>query len=380
MKAFSLYIHIPFCKSKCHYCDFTSFLCNNETMSKYIKNLMVELSIYKERLKEYRISTIFIGGGTPSTIDAKYIEEILNYIYDNYNTDLLEEISIEINPGTIDEYKVKKYKKLGINRISLGVQSINDKILKSIGRSHNVQDVYSSIDILKNQGFNNINADLIFSLPGQTIEDIEYSLREIIRLELEHISLYSLIIEDDTPLGRLYNRGLVEYIDEDLDREIYHKSIEILKNAGYEHYEVSNFAKNNKKCLHNLAYWRIQPYLGVGLSSHSNLFSERFYNYSDMSKYNESLSTGNLPLEGRELIDKETEIGEYMIMGLRLIQGVNIREYQERFSEDIYSRYGQVISKHKANELLRDSDGHLSLTKKGLDLANLVEVDFFNIS
>lgn len=380
MKAFSLYIHIPFCKSKCHYCDFTSFLCNNETMSKYIKSLMVELSIYKERLKGYSISTIFIGGGTPSTIDAKYIEEILNYIYDNYNTDLLEEISIEINPGTIDEYKVKKYKKLGINRISLGVQSINDKILKSIGRSHNVQDIYNSIDILKNQGFNNINADLIFSLPGQTIEDIEYSLREIIRLELEHISLYSLIIEDDTPLGRLYSRGLVEYIDEDLDREIYHKSIEILKNAGYEHYEVSNFAKNNKKCLHNLAYWRIQPYLGVGLSSHSNLFSERFYNYSDMSKYNESLSTGNLPLEGRELIDKETEIGEYMIMGLRLIQGVNIREYQERFSEDIYSRYGQVISKHKANELLRDSDGHLSLTKKGLDLANLVEVDFFNIS
>lgn len=380
MKNFSLYIHIPFCKSKCHYCDFTSFRCNHKTMDDYVKSLIKELSLYKEKLMDYSIRTIFIGGGTPSVIDAKYIEEILEYVYENYNIENLEEVSIETNPGTLDKYKVKKYKTMGINRVSLGVQSTNDQILKSIGRSHNTKDFYNSLHLLRNEGFKNINADLIFSLPGQTMKDMMFTLSVIKRLELEHISLYSLIIEEDTPLGRLYNRGVVEPIDEEVDRKIYHKSIDILKNSGYEHYEISNFAKDNKRCLHNLAYWQIQPYLGIGLSSHSNLFSKRFFNYSDLKTYNECLRNNTLPIEGVETIDKDTLIGEYMIMGLRLIEGIDIQEYKDRFSEDIHNRYGDVISKHKHNGLIKEIDSHIALTQRGLDLANIVEVDFYNIS
>ena len=379
MKNFSLYIHIPFCESKCHYCDFTSFACNNSTKETYIDNLLRELSIYRDKVIDYSIKTIFIGGGTPSAIDAKYIERILEYIYDSFNINNNAEVSIEVNPGTIDKYKAKKYKSSGINRISLGVQSLNDYTLKSIGRIHNSQDFYNSLKILRNEGFNNINADLIFSLPGQTIEDIEFTLSEIIRLQLEHISLYSLIIEDETPLGRLYNRGLIESIDDKLDREMYHRSIEILRDAGYKHYEISNFAKDNKESQHNLAYWKIKPYLGVGISSHSNLFSKRFFNYSEIETYNNCLSRNTLPIEGEEIIDKEILISEYMIMGLRLIGGIDIEDYSNRFSEDIYHRYGEVITKHSQSGLLSVSDSKIALTRKGVDLANIVEVDFYNI-
>lgn len=380
MKHFSLYIHIPFCIRKCHYCDFTSFRCNKETIDNYINNLIKELSLYKEKLIDYSIKTVFIGGGTPSSVDAIYIEKILEYVYENFNIDVLEEVSIEANPGTLDLYKVKKYKSLGINRVSLGVQSLDNRILKCIGRIHNARDFYNSLNLLKNEGFNNINVDLMFSLPGQTMDDLEYTLSEIIRLDIEHISLYSLIIEDDTTLGRLYNKGLVEPIDENLDRKMYHRAIEILKNAGYDHYEISNFAKRHQKCSHNLAYWKIQPYLGVGVSSHSNLFSKRFYNYSNFKTYNDSLRKDTLPIDGEEVIDKDTLIGEYMIMGFRLIDGIDVKEYRNRFSEDIYNRYGDVISKHKKGGLINEINSHIALTKKGLDLANIVEIDFYNIS
>lgn len=380
MKDFSLYIHIPFCKTKCHYCDFTSFKCSDSTMGPYVNNLIRELGLYKEKLRDYSIKTIFIGGGTPSTIDARYIEKILQFIYENYNIDSLEEVSIETNPGTLDKYKVKKYKEIGINRVSLGVQSLNNDILKSIGRSHKVEDVYTSLSLLREEGFNNINVDLMFSLPGQTMDDIEYSLWEMIKLQVEHISLYSLIIEDDTPLGILYKEGKLETINEDLDRKMYHRSIEILKDAGYNHYEISNFSKENKECLHNLAYWTIKPYLGVGLSSHSNIFSKRFFNYSDLKTYNECLTRNLLPVEGKEFIDKETLIGEYMIMGLRLIKGIDKEDYKDRFSQDIHTRYDHIIEKHKNNGLIKETDTHIALTQKGLDLANIVEADFFNIN
>lgn len=380
MKYFSLYIHIPFCVRKCHYCDFTSFRCNFETIENYVDNLIVELSLYKDRLADYYIRTIFIGGGTPSSIDARHVERILKYVYENYRVDRLEEVSIEANPGTLDRFKVKKYKEIGVNRVSIGAQSLNNRMLKSIGRIHDVEDFHNSINLLRSEGFNNINVDLMFSLPGQTLEDLEYTLSEVIKLKVEHISLYSLIIEDNTALGKLYNRGLIEEVDEDLDREMYHRAIEILKKAGFQHYEVSNFSKKNYECKHNLAYWTIQPYLGVGVSSHSNLFSKRFYNYSDLKTYNEYINKNRLPVEDEEFIEKNTLIGEYMIMGLRLIEGINKEDYRNRFSEDINTRYLEVIKKNKEAGLLIETDTNISLTKRGLDLANIVEADFYNIN
>lgn len=380
MKDFSLYIHIPFCVRKCHYCDFTSFRCNDETIENYVDNLIVELSLYKDILADYHIRTIFIGGGTPSSIDGRHMEKILTYVYENFRIAWLEEVSIEVNPGSLDRFKVKKYKEIGINRVSLGLQSLNDKILKSIGRIHDGEDFYDSIDLLRDEGFDNINVDLMFSLPGQTLIDLEYTISEVVRLDLEHISLYSLIIEDNTALGKLYNRGLIEYVDEDLDRKMYHRAIEILKKAGYKHYEISNFSKDGYECKHNLAYWTIQPYLGVGVSSHSNIFSKRFYNYSDFKKYNKHLSQKKAPIEDEEFIDKDTLIGEYMIMGLRLIEGIDKDDYRNRFSEDISNKFSKIIIKNKEAGLIMESDTNIFLTERGLDLANIVEADFYNIN
>lgn len=379
MEPLSLYIHIPFCMSKCHYCDFTSFICNKDTMDKYVENLIREINLYKDKLGHYSIRTIFIGGGTPSSIDPKYIEKILKLIYENFNIDNLQEVSIEANPGTLDSYKASTYRKSGINRISLGIQTLNDKLLKNIGRIHSSQDFYKSLKILRNEGFNNINADLMFSLPGQTMEDLEYTLSEIIRMDIEHISMYSLILEEDTPLAKLYDKGVYKPIDEDLDRAMYHNAIEILKKSGYKHYEISNLTKENYQCKHNLAYWKTHPYLGLGLGSHSNIFGKRFFNYSDFKSYGLALEKNNLPIEGEEDIDHLTSIVEYMIMGLRLIDGICKEEYKNRFGQDIHQRYGHVISENKKKGLIKENNSHIALTEKGLDLANLVEFDFYNI-
>ena len=379
MEPLSIYVHIPFCMSKCHYCDFTSFICNKDTMDKYIEDLIREINLYKDKLGNYSIRTIFIGGGTPSSIDPKYIEKILRLIYKNFNIEKLQEVSIEANPGTLDNHKARIYKQSGINRISLGLQTLNDNLLKTIGRIHTSQDFYESLNILRNEGFNNINVDLMFSLPGQTMEDLENTLSEIIRLDLEHISIYSLILEEDTPLAKLYDKGIYKEIDEDLDREMYHKSIEILKKSGYDHYEISNLTKGNYQCKHNLTYWKTQPYLGLGLGSHSNVFGKRFFNYSDFKSYGLALGKNKLPIQGEESIDHLTSIVEYIIMGLRLIDGIDKEEYKNIFGQDIDQRYANVISKNKERGLIKESNSHIYLTEKGLDLGNLVEFDFYNI-
>lgn len=376
MKELSLYIHIPFCISKCYYCDFSSFTDENNRIDDYINSLIIELSLYRERLKEYSIKTIFIGGGTPSSIAPKHIYRILQFIYKNFNTTKLSEVTIEANPGTLDKEKVMIYKESGINRVSMGVQTLDNALLKSIGRIHNVEDFYRSYEILRERDITNINVDLIFGLPNQTVDNVIDSLRKVIELKVEHISYYGLILEEGTKLHKLYNEGKVSLPDEDTERMMYHKATDYLINHGYNHYEISNYALPNYECKHNLVYWDIKPYLGVGLSSHSNIEGKRFWNTSNINIYIESLSNKNIPIEDEEIIDIETEIEEFCILGLRKIAGIDKLKFKNRFGMEIEKLFRDIINKHKNNGLIIENDDYIKLTKRGLDLANLVEIDF----
>lgn len=376
MKKISLYIHIPFCESKCYYCDFLSFKKNSINIKRYIDNIILELSLYKEKLKDYSINTIFIGGGTPSSIDGKYIKDILGYIKDNFNTNDLIETTIEANPGTLDKEKVKLYKEAGINRVSMGMQSFNKDILKSIGRIHDIDDFYNSYNLLIDEGIENINIDLIFGLPNQNIDHVIHDLKILTNLNIPHISYYGLILEEGTKMKNMYLDGKIQLPKEDEEREMYHEAVKSLKEKGYIHYEISNFSLPDFKCKHNLVYWRLNPYIGIGLGSHSNIDNKRYWNEDKMKKYNEKIEKENLPIMGEEIIDSNTKISEYMIMGLRLINGVNKREFKDKFNLNLKDLYGEIIDKNIKNGLLIEDEKSIYLSNKGLDLANTVEVDF----
>lgn len=378
MKDLGLYIHIPFCESKCFYCDFVSFPKKNDEVPIYIDYLIKELSLYKAEINNsFNISSIFIGGGTPSSIDEKYIEKVLEFVFQNFNIKNDIEVSIEVNPGSLTLNKAMKYKNMGINRVSMGLQSLNNQLLKSIGRIHNSDDFYKSFEILKTAGFENINIDLMFGLPDQTLEDLLDTINSVILLDVTHISLYSLILEPGTNLNNLYEKGLLTMPTEDEDREMYHKAINLLKLNGYDHYEISNFSKVGYRCLQNLTYWKVNPYLGVGINSHSDIDNNRFSNVVNLKDYYSKLDKEQLPLNETESINKEMEIGEYIILGLRLIEGINKSEFKNRFNIDIWDIYSEQITKNVNNGLLIEDDCTIRLTKLGLDLANVVELDFF---
>ncbi len=375
MDKLGLYIHIPFCERKCYYCDFISFPENNN-IDIYIINLIKELAQYKEDLTKYSIDTVFIGGGTPSSIDAKYIKRIMDFIYENFNTSDIKEITLEVNPGTVDRIKTKIYKDIGINRISMGLQSLDDRLLKSIGRIHTSKEFFESFHMFREFGFHNINVDLMFGLPSQTIEDLNRTLCKVVELGIEHISLYGLIIEENTLMNKWHNKGILHLPDEDLERRMYHESLEFLEGKGYKQYEISNFSRRGFECRHNLIYWKIRPYLGVGLGSHSNLFNKRFWNTTSLIKYNQCLSNNLSPIDGEEIIEEKTKIAEFCIMGLRLNSGIDTIEFKDRFGLEIEEIYKDVIEKHVRNGLLDHRKERIVLSSKGLDLANLVEVDF----
>ena len=376
MKGISLYIHIPFCVSKCYYCDFSSFANKNDKIETYIDSLIKELNLYKDKLNDYYIKTIFIGGGTPSSIEPKYIYRILEFINKHYNTSRLNEVTIEANPGTLDKEKVKIYRSGGINRVSMGAQTLDDNLLKTIGRTHKVDDIYDSFELLRNANINNINIDLMFGLPGQNVKDVMDSLKKVIDLKIEHISYYGLILEEGTYLNKLFEIGKVILPNEDEERLMYHKATEYLIQNGYNHYEISNYSLPTYECKHNLVYWDVLPYLGLGLSSHSNLNNKRFWNVSDLDIYIDKLKNNEFPIEGEEFIDFKTEISEFCIMGLRKISGINKIEFKNRFNKEIEELYKDIIEKHVKSGLIKNDFKNISLTQRGLDLSNLVEVDF----
>lgn len=375
LKELGIYIHIPFCSSKCYYCDFISFAGLNQKVDDYIEHLLLEMDLYKETLKEYSIKTIFIGGGTPSHIDEKHIGRLIEYIFNNYNANKVEEISIETNPGTLSRHKLISYKKMGINRISMGVQTLDEQLLKKIGRSHTVYDFYNNYEMMRNIGFENISVDLMFGLPTQTLRDCLKTLNTIIDLDVEHISYYGLILEDKTIMAKWVEEEHILLPDEDTERQMYHRGRQLIKSKGYNHYETSNFAKPGFESKHNLRYWEIRPYIGFGIASHSNINHKRFWNYNKFSEYFTALREEKFPVSGEEYIDREMEIAEYVIMGLRLIDGVNKNDFRNRFGQEIEDVYSDVIDEYVNQKLLLIEDNNIKFTDRGLDLSNIVNVD-----
>ena len=375
-KSIGLYIHIPFCKAKCFYCDFNSFACMEDFIPAYFDALKKEIELYKDRLRGYTIKSIFIGGGTPSCVDHRYINELMSQCSQNFCIEENAEISIETNPGTLTEEKLTNYNLLGINRISMGLQAWQDRLLKKIGRIHDNHVFVENFNQARKAGFKNINVDLIFGLPSQSKQDWVETIRNILDMQPEHLSCYSLKIEDDTAFGRQLEAGELIPVEDELDREMYYAAKEMITGSGYEHYEISNFAKPGYRCKHNLIYWKAETYIGLGAGAHSYLEGKRFNNIAPVVEYIDYLKGGSVPSGGFEIIGREEEISEYMILGLRLTDGIDIHEFRDRFNRDLFELYGEQIKRLSGKNLLKFQEDKIMLTSKGLDLANEAFIEF----
>ena len=381
MKELGLYIHIPFCKQKCYYCDFVSYAKNEKFFERYIEALLEEMNNFFDN-NDVEIKTIYIGGGTPSIIDAKYIEKIMNFFKEKDLLKKTKEITIEVNPGTVDEEKIKCYKKAGINRLSIGLQSTDDNMLKKIGRIHCYKDFLNTYKFAKEAGFDNINVDIMIGLPKQKISDVKNTLEKIINLEPEppkHISVYSLIVEENTPIEKMINEGTLELPNEENERNMYWYVKNFLELNGYNHYEISNFAKDGYESIHNSDCWKQKEYIGFGVAAHSFIDDVRFGNTSNLDEYLRNCE--NKDFENNRIIDEiEKDLfskeQEFMLVGLRMIDGVSIQEFKNKFGENPIFVFKSELSKLVEDGLLMVDFDRIKLTNRGLDLANLVWEEF----
>lgn len=375
-----IYIHIPFCKQKCYYCDFVSYSNKCSEVKEYIESLKKEIEEFD--FSNYKVTSIYIGGGTPSYIDSIYIVEILSELKEKLKCNLIEfkdiEITIEVNPGTVDTKKLNDYKKLGINRLSIGLQSTKNDILKKVGRIHTYQEFLEIYKLARETGFKNINIDLMIGIPGQKIGDLKNTLQDIIKLEPEHISVYSLIIEENTPIEKMLENGEIKLPDEDLERNMYWYVKNTLELNGYNHYEISNFAKLGKESRHNLNCWNQEEYIGFGVAAHSYLNGIRFSNTINVEEYIQHIENNrkeeNIQIEeSQSLEDKKNE---FMMLGFRKIQGVDIARFKEKFIDNPIFLYRENLNKLVEEGLIEVDLNHIKLTNKGIDLANLVFEEF----
>jgi len=416
LKELGLYIHIPFCVKKCAYCDFLSAPASEATKKRYMDSLMTEIRSYSGKADEYLVQTIFIGGGTPSSLDTGYIEEMMRTLKQVFrikgindgaeNMEETAEISIEVNPGTLNKEKLEGYLRAGINRLSFGLQSTDNEELKLLGRIHTYEQFEENFLLAREVGFHNINIDLMSALPGQTVKAWETTLEKVVLLKPEHISAYSLIIEEGTPFYARYE-GEPEAVEdkellpgEETDRLIYVRTKEILEANDYCRYEISNYAKEGFQCKHNTSYWIGTEYLGLGLGASSLIDNARFHNLSDLEEYsslceqdrkddsivrkrsidkNKKNGIIDDSIGLRRDIERLTESGqmeEFMFLGLRMCQGVNKEAFKQRFTKSIETIYGVVINKLIKEELLAAEGDRLYLTDYGIDVSNIVLARF----
>lgn len=376
MKEIGIYVHIPFCKQKCIYCDFISFSNKFNKVEEYINKLRQEIEIKASKIgkSEILINTIYIGGGTPSIISKEYIGQIIDSINKHFNIKQQVEITIEVNPGTVDKEKLEYYKKLGINRLSIGLQNASDYILKILGRIHTYKDFLNVYNMARQVGFKNINVDLMIGVPTQNIDNVKDNVSKILDLKPEHISVYSLIVEENTPIEKKINSGKLILPSEDLEREMYWYVKNKLEENGYKHYEISNFAKEGKESKHNMNCWNQEQYLGFGVAAHSYLNNERFSNTEDLDEYivRDLLEIKQIN-EIQDILDKQKE---YMMLGLRKIDGVSISKFKQKYVNNPVYLFREEINKLSKEGLLQVNLDNIKLTKKGIDLANLVWEEF----
>ena len=378
-----LYFHIPFCVRKCLYCDFLSAPADEEVRRQYMDALMREVRGRAEEYQGYLVTSAFIGGGTPSVVDAVQVEELVSTVQRCYKVTSDAELTIEVNPGTVDFEKLKIYRSAGINRLSIGLQSADDKELSAIGRIHSLQQFLDTYQEAREAGFTNINVDVMSALPGQSVESYQKTLQKILTLNPppEHISAYSLILEEGTALLRQVEQGVVKLPDEETDREMYRDTKRILEQAGYRRYEISNYAREGFACRHNIGYWTRRNYLGFGIGAASLINNMRFQNGRDLQDY--LLNPLNNRM-GIQSLNRQEQMEEFMFLGLRLTEGVSALRFQKQFGQSLHEVYGSVIEKNENKGLLRryirtvsdTQEEMLTLTDFGLDVSNYVMAQF----
>lgn len=372
----SIYIHIPFCKKKCFYCDFVSFDNKEELIQKYVDALCEEILQNAEILSEYNIKTIYFGGGTPSIIDSKYIVQIMNILKLFTINNNLEEVTIEVNPNSATSAKLQDYYNCGINRLSIGLQSTHDKILRNIGRSHTFKDFKDTLKNAKNAGFTNISVDLIYPLPGLNLTSFKDSLNSIMKLKdefnIKHISVYNLEVHENTRLAFLLKEGFLSLCGEDEEYKMREALNQILKMHGYNKYEVSNYSQPSFESKHNLCYWNQDKYLGFGVNASSFFNLKRYKNTSSIEKYINGINNNQNIIEESEELDKLGLMKEYAILKLRLKKGINILEFKEKFDTDIFDIFNTELASLKKDNLIFINDDNIFLTNRGEEVANIV--------
>ena len=399
-----LYVHIPFCVKKCAYCDFLSAPAGEREIHAYTDALIHEIRARGENHKDYRVRTVFLGGGTPSVLSGGDAARIFRALKKSFDIAENPEITLEVNPGTVTEEKTAAWKNAGINRISIGLQSVNDRELKMLGRIHTFREFLNTWKLVRRAGFNNVSIDLISAIPGQTVQSWERTLRTVAELGPEHISAYSLIIEEGTPFYTLYGDGkenagdssFPPLPDEDEDREIYQRTASVLNEYGYHRYEISNYAREGYECRHNLGYWERKEYLGLGLGASSLIRECRFHNTADMEKYMHVYGSGGKAAEGKknsasscmktegqnstleeiEKLSVEDQMEEFMFLGLRKTAGISPEDFRRSFDRNIMDVYGEKLIKLEKQGLIRNSGARIRLTERGTDISNYVFSEF----
>lgn len=372
-----IYFHIPFCARKCLYCDFLSAPADAATQDAYMEALLREATERSKEYKEYTIDTVFIGGGTPSVVDAVWIERLMEAVRGNFALAENAEVTMEVNPGTVDQQKLERYLGAGINRLSIGLQSADNEELSQLGRIHTWEDFAETYRLAGRVGFTNLNVDIMSALPGQSLASYRNTLKKVLDLKPQpkHISAYSLIVEEGTPFAGLHEKGLLNLPDEECERRMYELTAEILGHHGYARYEISNYAKEGYECRHNCGYWRRVEYVGFGIGAASLVRNERFQNQSDLGVYLEN------PLGCRseqQVLSLKEQMEEFMFLGLRMTQGIQEQEFRENFGKWPNEVYGSVIDRNLKDGLLqyRADEGRLALTERGMDLSNYVMAQF----
>lgn len=381
MKELELYLHIPFCERKCAYCDFLSAPADLPVRISYIKKLQEEIAYYGSEFEEYQVSSIFLGGGTPTILEGYQLAAILETVKKYFRLVADAEITMECNPGTLTAGKAEKLVQAGFNRLSMGLQSADDRELQLLGRIHNFAQFLESYDLARKAGFENINVDLMSALPGQTLKSWQNTLQKVTALRPEHISAYSLIIEEGTPFyerfaedERIREEGGHPRLlpEEAIERQMYELTQRFLHTKGYERYEISNYAKPGSECRHNCGYWTRKDYLGLGLGASSLVGHQRFQNTSDLKEYLEQ----EYHHIHTETLDKKSEMEEFMFLGLRLMTGISRQQFEKTFQVTLDSVYGEVLRKLKSEQLIEEVAGYVRLTEYGIDVSNYVLSEF----
>lgn len=374
-----IYIHIPFCLKKCSYCDFVSIE-RPEMIDAYFAALKKEIEL-TGRMYTRKVDSIFFGGGTPSFPEARYLVDILEALRKNYTIEDDAEITMEANPCSLTAHKLKIYREAGINRLSIGMQAAQDSLLKTLGRQHTGGQFDTAFGLAREAGFSNINIDAIYAVSGQEMSEWRETLQSMLEKDPEHISAYAMKIEEGTPLAHAVRAGELSLVDEDTDAEMYHMAQAILKENGYVNYEVSNFAKEGYECAHNLKYWNVRDYLGLGTAAHSCVDHLRFANTEDVEEYIAQMKTGNMRYTSTELIGEQERKLEYIMLKLRLKSGFTFFDYKSRFNEDFREVFHEELMEALRFGLIEADDRGLRPTEKGFDLQNrLVSILIQNLS